>query len=126
MPSKRTPRIHADDRTQSPQPSKTDYATRLVIGSLAIDRLRYEVTVGSERIHLTSREFELLWALASHPGKVLHREELLSSVWGKGIHVGPRTVDVHLAKLRQKLRSAKGQPDFLETIWGVGYRLWIG
>jgi DNA-binding response OmpR family regulator len=80
----------------------------------------------NQPIHLTPREFDLLWALASHPGKVFGREELLSQVWGKEIFVARRTVDVHMAKLRHKLRSTETQPDIVETIWGVGYRLRIG
>ena len=101
-------------------------AVRLVIGTLAIDRLRHEVKVSNQPIHLTPREFELLWALASHRGRVFNREELLTMVWGKGIYVMPRTVDVHMAKLRQKLRAMETQCDLVETIWSVGYRLWIG
>lgn len=77
----------------------------------------------SQTIHLTPREFDLLWVLASQPGQVYRREDLLSQVWGKGIFVALRTVDVHMAKLRQKLRSTETQPDLVETIWGVGYRL---
>jgi DNA-binding response OmpR family regulator len=120
MSPKRTPRIDAGRRKKGSHP------TGLVIGMLTIDRLRHEVKVGRQPIHLTPREFELLWTLASHPGRVFHREELLNEVWGEGIYVAPRTVDVHMAKLRQKLRSAETQSDLVETIWGVGYRLRIG
>ena len=126
MPAKRTPRVHPGRYKKDSQPTDPDRAVRLVRGTLTIDRLRHEVTVSKQRVHLTPREFELLWALASYPGKVFHREELLTRVWGKGIHVAPRTVDVHMAKLRQKLRSTESQSDLVETIWGVGYRLWIG
>lgn len=88
-----------------------------------IDRPRREVTVHNRPVHLTPREFGLLWVLALHPGKVYRREELLSQVWGKETFVALRTVDVHMAKLRHKLRSRNVQPDIAETIWGVGYRL---
>jgi DNA-binding response OmpR family regulator len=57
---------------------------------------------------------------------VYRREELLKSVWGEEIFVAIRTVDVHMAKLRHKLRGKAGRPDIAETIWGVGYRLRVG
>ena len=126
MPPKRTHRTSPSGHKKTFQPLDPNRAVRLVMGALTIDRLRHEVKVSNQRIHLTPREFELLWALASHRGRVFNREELLTRVWGKGIYVAPRTVDVHMAKLRQKLRSAETQSDLVETIWGVGYRLWIG
>ncbi|HVG02322.1 MAG TPA: response regulator transcription factor [Nitrospira sp.] len=126
MPLKKTPRIHGKGHTKNHRPADPERAGYLIVGELTIDRLQYQAMVGRQPLHLTPREFELLWTLASHPGRVFHREELLNGVWGKGIYVAPRTVDVHMAKLRRKLCSAKTQSDLVETIWGVGYRLKIG
>lgn len=125
MPPKRAPRRRTGRHTKGSRPI-LNKDVHLTVGPLTIDRLRHEVKVGNQPIHLTPREFDLLWTLARHPGKVYRREELLSQVWGKEIFVALRTVDVHMAKLRQKLRSAESQPDIAETIWGVGYRLRIG
>lgn len=126
MPPKKTRRIHGNRHKKTLRPADPEHAGHLVVGELTIDRLQYQAMIGRQPLLLTPREFELLWALASHPGRVFHREELLNGVWGKGIYVAPRTVDVHMAKLRRKLCSAKTQSDLVETIWGVGYRLRIG
>lgn len=96
---------------------------KVIVGPLAIDRQRQSVLIGSRSIHLTPTEFALLWALAAHPGTVYRREELLQRVWGEGIHVTLRTVDVHMSKLRQKLRASEDELSFAETVWGIGYRL---
>jgi DNA-binding response OmpR family regulator len=93
------------------------------IGPLIIDRQRRHVRLHNRSIHLTPTEYALLCVLASGPGRVFRREELLRLVWGRGIFVEPRTVDAHIAKLRQKLRSGGEGPAFTETVWGVGYRL---
>ena len=111
---------------QRSQSAGQQTAAQLSVGHLTIDRLRHEVKVHNRPIHLTPREFDLLWILALHPGKVYGREELLSQVWGKEITVALRTVDVYMGKIRQKLRSTDDQPDIAETIWGVGYRLRVG
>jgi DNA-binding response OmpR family regulator len=97
--------------------------TRLVIGALAIDKLRHEVKLGIRRINLTPTEFALLWQLASEPGRVFRRDELLGNVWGDTVTVEDRTVDTHMSKVRRKLRLSPGAPSLIETVWGVGYRL---
>ena len=89
-------------------------------GELTIDLQSYEVTMAGRRISLTYKEFQLLTLLASNPGRVYSREELLSQVWGYDYLGGTRTVDVHIRRLRSKVED----PDhlFVETIWNVGYR----
>lgn len=93
----------------------------LRIHNLEIDRDRYLVFKQDrgERIELRfpRKEFELLHFLASHPGKVFSRQELLDQVWGPDIYVVDRTVDVHVRKIREKLGS-----EYLETVKGVGYK----
>jgi DNA-binding response OmpR family regulator len=104
------------------QSSKQD---RLAVGPLIIDRHRHEVRLYDHSFHLTPTECSLLCVLASRPGKVYRREELLKLVWGTGIFVEARTVDAHMAKLRQKLRVKGDDSAIAETVWGVGYRLRI-
>ena len=105
------------------KPAATDgKKTHLKIGQLEIDRHRFEVTMTGRRVELTPKEFELLAALAGTPGRVFGREELLDLVWGQDEFVEPRTVDVHVARLRAKF-SAHGLPvPGIETVRGVGYR----
>jgi DNA-binding response OmpR family regulator len=98
-------------------------APKVQVGPLEIDCERFEVTMQSRRVLLTPREFTLLTALARRPGRVFPRDELLDLVWGQDGFVEPRTVDVHVARLRAKFLSA-GLPDpGIETVRGVGYRL---
>lgn len=83
---------------------------------LVIDRERYVVTRDDKTFRLPRKEFQLLHFLASHPGRVFSREELLDSVWGSDVYVVDRTVDVHVRKIREKLGDA-----YIETVKGVGY-----
>jgi two-component system alkaline phosphatase synthesis response regulator PhoP len=94
----------------------------LKAGDLEIDRHRFEVRMKGTLVELTPKEFELLATLVGTPGRVFGREELLDIVWGRDGFVEPRTVDVHLARLRGKFVAAKlGEPG-VETVRGVGYR----
>jgi DNA-binding response OmpR family regulator len=94
----------------------------LKAGDLEIDRHRFEVTMKGQRVELTPKEFELLAALVGTPGRVFGREELLDMVWGEGGFVEPRTVDVHVARLRAKFTAARAPMPGIETVRGVGYR----
>jgi DNA-binding response OmpR family regulator len=91
-------------------------------GELTIDFSRRMVTLREEEIRVTYVEFEILGALARSPGRVLTRETLLEHVWGDSEYRDPRTVDVHIRHLREKLESDPKQPEFLFTVRGVGYR----
>lgn len=88
-----------------------------VSGGLQIDKEKYTVTLEGEPVLLRKKEFELLSLLASKPGKVFGRDEILNRVWGEQVVVGDRTVDVHVNKLREKLGEK-----FIRTIKGVGYK----
>lgn len=90
----------------------------LQIHGIEINRERYLVVKEGDDIRLPRKEFELLHFLASHPGKVYSRHELLDAVWGRDVFVVDRTVDVHVRKIREKLGS-----DLIETVTGVGYKL---
>lgn len=85
---------------------------------LEINRERYLVLQDGDEIRLPRKEFELLHYLASHPGKVYSRQELLDAVWGQDVYVVDRTVDVHVRKIREKLGT-----DLIETVTGIGYKL---
>jgi DNA-binding response OmpR family regulator len=91
-------------------------------GELTIDFDRRMVTLREQEVRVTYVEFEILGALARSPGRVLTRETLLEHVWGDSEYRDPRTVDVHIRHLREKLESDPKQPEFLFTVRGVGYR----
>ena len=86
--------------------------------NLIIDRSGYKVIVNNKEIFLPRKEFELLFLLASEPGKVFKRNLILDSVWGKDVVVGDRTIDVHMRKLREKIGD-----HYFKTVKGVGYKL---
>jgi len=87
------------------------------VGDLHIDKEKYQVIKAGRAIDLPRKEFELLSLLASRPGKVFNREEILDNVWGAEVVVGGRTIDVHIRKLREKVGEG-----FIKTIKGVGYK----
>ena len=89
----------------------------LQIGDLTIDREKYMINFKGDDIILARKEFELLSLLASKPGKVFLRNEILNQVWGTEVIVGDRTIDVHIRKIRQKLNL-----DCITTVKGVGYK----
>jgi DNA-binding response OmpR family regulator len=91
-------------------------------GELTIDFDRRMVTLSGEEIRVTYVEFEILGALARSPGRVLTRETLLEHVWGDSDYRDPRTVDVHIRHLREKLEKEPKDPEYLFTVRGVGYR----
>ncbi|MEW6771213.1 MAG: response regulator transcription factor [Bacillota bacterium] len=111
-------RVRAHLRRKPPSEEKS----RLVFGELVIDRERLSVSWGESRQTLTPKEFELLYFLASHPGRVFSREHLLDKIWGFDFPGGSRTVDVHIRYIRHKLEQLPGAPPLIETVRGVGYR----
>ncbi len=96
--------------------------TAIEAGELTIDFDRRMVTLGEGEIRVTYVEFEILGALARSPGRVLTRETLLEHVWGDSEYRDPRTVDVHIRHLREKLERDPKEPEYLFTVRGVGYR----
>lgn len=89
----------------------------VTVGNIVINREEYKIEKDGEEIILPRKEFELLSLLASRPGKVFKREEILDKVWGNEVIVGGRTIDVHIRKLREKI----GENHF-KTVKGVGYK----
>ena len=89
----------------------------LNVGGIEINREEYKIVKDNVEIVLPRKEFELFYLLATKPGKVFKREEILDKVWGNDVVVGGRTIDVHIRKLREKIGD-----DFFKTIKGVGYK----
>lgn len=89
----------------------------LNFGNLVIDPVNFIVTLDKKSIDLPKKEFEIIYLLASKPGKVFNRTEILSKIWGREVIVGDRTIDVHIRKLREKIGDK-----YVQTIKGVGYK----
>lgn len=100
-------------RFQKPENDKA-----LQIGNIVIDPVKFLVSVNEQEIVLAKKEFELLHLLATKPGRVFLRNEILSQIWGTEVIVGDRTIDVHIRKIRQKLGI-----DCINTVKGVGYKM---
>jgi two-component system alkaline phosphatase synthesis response regulator PhoP len=97
---------------------KTDDSQAVIRqGNLEIDPVKFEVSIDGRQVALAKKEFELLYMLASRPGRVFLRNEILNQVWGNDVIVGDRTIDVHIRKIRQKLGI-----DCITTVKGVGYK----
>lgn len=112
-------RVHARLRRNKISESEGE---RLVFGELCIEPQRFLVTVQGDKIETTPKEFELLKVLASNPGKVFSRDELLERIWGYEYCGDTRTVDVHIRHLRQKIEPDPSNPRYIETLRGIGYR----
>jgi DNA-binding response OmpR family regulator len=95
----------------------------VVIGDLEIDPGARTVRLDGAPVELSRKEFDLLLALASRPGQVMSKRQLLSEVWQQTYGGGERTVDVHLSWLRRKLGESAAEPRYLHTVRGVGVRL---
>jgi two-component system alkaline phosphatase synthesis response regulator PhoP len=120
-------RIEALLRRVPPTPgatggATTDAADVYAFGTIHADFRRAEVTRDGERIELSAREFKLLRYLIEHRGATISRDELLNEVWGYNAMPSTRTVDVHIAWLRQKLEPNPHYPQFILTIHGLGYK----
>ena len=94
----------------------------IVAGDIAIDFERRSVSARGEEATLTYVEFELLATLAGSPGRVMTREMLLEQIWGDSAYRDPRTIDVHVRHLREKLEADPRKPEYVLTVRGVGYR----
>lgn len=94
-----------------------DEGKTVTAGNIQIDPVKFMVAIDGIDVVLAKKEFELLYLLASRPGRVFLRNEILSQVWGSEVIVGDRTIDVHIRKIRQKLNI-----DCITTVKGVGYK----
>lgn len=105
------------------QPAADKQQKTVTHGNLWVSLDDYLARVGDTLLQLTKKEFEILWTLAEHPGKVFSRDNLLESLWGYDYFGDTRTVDTHIKRLRAKVEAAGPEGFSIKTIWGVGYRL---
>jgi len=94
----------------------------ITVGSIIIDADHHSVTQDGKGIELTAKEFDLLWYFAKHPGRVYTRSQLLDQVWGYGHDGYEHTVNSHINRLRSKIETDPAHPEFILTVWGVGYK----
>ena len=92
------------------------------VGDVTLDIPRMQVTVGGEEIELTATEFQLLQTLASQPGRIFTRSQLLNAVHGIAIESYERAIDAHIKNIRRKLEPIPHEPRYIQTVYGVGYR----
>jgi DNA-binding response OmpR family regulator len=93
------------------------------VGNLVIDPATRNAAVRGEAVELTAKEFDLLFHFAKHPGRVFSRAELLDHVWGYGHEGYEHTVNSHINRLRKKIENDPAHPEFIVTMWGVGYKM---
>ncbi len=110
-------------RARPPAPVQASDEAVMDFGELTINPAKREVRLGGEPIQLRAKEYDLLVELARRPGVVFSREKLLQDVWGYDFYGDSGTIDVHVRRLRAKLNDDSSNPRFIETVWGVGYRL---
>lgn len=122
VPRELVARVKAILRRARPIPAVTNSEV-LDYGSLVIDMAKREVRLDQEVISLRAKEYDLLVELSRRPGVVFSREKLLQDVWGYDFFGDSGTIDVHVRRLRAKLNDDSSNPRFIETVWGVGYRL---
>jgi DNA-binding response OmpR family regulator len=94
----------------------------IVAGSLRIDAQRHETSIDGKPVELTAKEFELLLFFARSPGRVFSRAQLLDQVWGYSHSGYEHTVNSHINRLRNKIERDPANPDYVQTVWGVGYK----
>lgn len=108
----------AEQQMQTPQ-AEEEYDIR----GLVINKETHKCTLYGEEVALTPREFDILWYLCEHRGKVVDSEELFEAVWGEKYYDNNNTVMAHIGRLREKLHEPARNPKFVKTVWGVGYQI---
>ena len=110
-------------RTEVFERSETGTIESIEVGNLVIDPATRNAAVRGEAVDLTAKEFDLLFHFAKHPGRVFSRAELLDHVWGYGHEGYEHTVNSHINRLRKKIENDPAHPEFIVTMWGVGYKM---
>ena len=124
-PSEVMARLRAVLRRISRQSVETQSGQILRVSNMEVNLDEYTFCIDGKKIPMTKKEIETMWTLASTPGKVFTRDNLLDSLWGYDYYGDSRTVDSHIKRVRAKLDSVP-HPDWtIKTIWGVGYKLEI-
>jgi DNA-binding response OmpR family regulator len=117
-------RVEALETKQVKEQKNTSSAAQIItLDQLTIDENKREVFIYGEQIELTAREFSLLLYFAQHPGQVFSRIQLLDAVWGYSHDGYEHTVNSHINRLRAKIEQDPSKPDYILTVWGVGYKL---
>jgi two-component system phosphate regulon response regulator PhoB len=101
---------------------RTDSTDMHEVGPFLLDRQGRRASLDGKELELTSTEYNLLEFFVSHPGRACSREQLLEAVWGEQRFITPRTVDVHVRRLREQIEKEPDQPKYLVTVRGFGYR----
>lgn len=115
-------RVKAQFRRDAATTADGDSAPIQQFGGLNIDTEKRTVSIDERRIDLTAKEFDLLLQFISHPGRVYSRAQLLDMVWGYGHEGYEHTVNSHINRLRSKIEKDPAQPEYILTVWGVGYK----
>ncbi|MFP4228023.1 MAG: response regulator transcription factor [Salinivenus sp.] len=110
-------RVEVDQEAQH-----TDGEEPITVGDLRIEPTKRRVTMQDKTVELTSKEYELLLLFARHPGRAYSRDELLDEVWGYQYSGYSHTVNTHINRLRNKIEPDPAEPQYVKTVWGVGYR----
>jgi two-component system OmpR family response regulator/two-component system alkaline phosphatase synthesis response regulator PhoP len=118
-PKELVARVRAVLRRSSATPADDEL---IRVGDVIVDVPRRRVSVADRGVDLTATEFELVATLARHPGRVFSRKALLEELWGGSEYREPRTIDVHVRHLREKLEVDPAEPEYILTVRGVGYR----
>ena len=114
-------RYAASQRKAGQEPADAD-AEVITAGPIRIDTATFTVTVRDEPVDLTATEFEILKLMAAHPGRVYTKAQIYSLVWGEDFGGDYSTVQVHIRRLRTKIEKDASTPEFIGTVWGIGYR----
>jgi DNA-binding response OmpR family regulator len=121
-PRELTARVKAHLRRGEQDDTESTSAALLRTGPFTLDRAAHRLSLRDEELALTSTEFRLLEFFLMHPGRAYNREQLLEEVWGHQNYVSPRTVDVHIRRLRERIEEQPDDPRYLTTVRGFGYR----
>ncbi|ERI08616.1 response regulator transcription factor [Aneurinibacillus aneurinilyticus] len=115
--------LRRSGQQQEPKSAGASDEQVITIGQLVIYPEKYEVVFSGNKLELTPKEFELLQYMASHPGRVMTRDQLLNAVWNYDFVGDSRIVDVHISHLREKIEEDTKQPKYIKTVRGLGYKL---
>ena len=115
-------RVKAHLRRGEQDETEDPAAGLLKLGPFTLDRAAHRLSLEDSELALTSTEFRLLEFFLTHPGRAYNREQLLEEVWGQQHYVSPRTVDVHIRRLRERIEKQPDDPRYLTTVRGFGYR----
>ncbi|MCB0166847.1 MAG: response regulator transcription factor [Anaerolineae bacterium] len=121
-PKELVARVKAVLRRVSSKATVDTQAQPLTIGSITVNPTTRQVLVNDHEVILTAKEFDLLWFFMNHPGQVFTRDQVLDHVWGYDFFGDSSTVTVHVRRLREKIEARPTKPEYILTVWGVGYK----